>query len=59
MKRKIGTAKRIRLCRPVAEQAWDCRHLGFGRVLAPTLPIAVEIAPGVELHLSTGELTSG
>jgi hypothetical protein len=57
MKRRIGTAKRVHVRKPFSADAWDCRQFGFGRVVAPQLPVAVEIAPGVELHLRTGEVT--
>ena len=58
MKRRIGTAKRVHVRKPFPAEVWDCRQFGFGRVVAPELPVAIEIAPGVELHLRTGELTA-
>ena len=56
--RTLGTAKRIRVRTPagVSHQAWDCRPFGFGRILAPIASGAIDIAPGVELNLATGEL---
>jgi len=54
----VGTAKRVRVRMPfrATRSAWDCRPFGFGRVVAPLVSGAVEIAPGVDLDLATGEL---
>jgi len=54
----VGTAKRVRVRMPFGamRSAWDCRRFGFGRVVAPVASGAIEIAPGVDLDLATGEL---
>jgi hypothetical protein len=36
--------------------AWDCRPFGFGRIVAPMVSGVIEIAPGVDLNLATGEV---
>jgi len=57
--RSIGCARRIRVRTPMGKRsAWDCRPFGLGRVIAPALPTAIELSPGTELHLMTGELRS-
>ena len=54
----IGKAKRVRVETPLGERcsAWDCRAFGFGRLVAPRLPIRVELQPGTHLDLRSGEL---
>jgi len=54
----IGKAKRVRVGTPLGERcsAWDCRAFGFGRLVAPRLPIQVELQPGTHLDLRSGEL---
>jgi len=54
----LGRAKRIRVRTAFSDycQAWDCRPFGFGRIVAPVATGSIEIAPHVELDLSTGEL---
>ena len=54
----VGTAKRVRVRMPfkAMRSAWDCRPFGFGRIVAPIAPGIVEVAPGVDLDLTTGEL---
>ncbi|HXQ20457.1 MAG TPA: hypothetical protein VN812_02200 [Candidatus Acidoferrales bacterium] len=56
----LGTAKRIRVRMPLCatRYAWDCRPFGFGRVVAPVASGVIDIAPGVQLDLATGELRS-
>ena len=56
--RHLGTAKRIRVRMPfmATRAAWDCRPYGFGCIVAPIASGAIEIAPGVDLNLATGEL---
>jgi len=56
--RTLGTAKRIRVRMPLGcyRYAWDCRPFGFGRVVAPVTDGSIEIAPQVELDLTSGEL---
>lgn len=56
--RHLGTAKRVRVRMPfmAIRAAWDCRAYGFGRIIAPVASGAIEIAPGVDLNLATGEL---
>ena len=58
--RKIGSAKRIRVRLPLGEirDAWDCRPFGLGRIVAPALPVKIELEPGTHLDLGTGELES-
>jgi hypothetical protein len=54
----LGRARRIRVRTAFSGhcQAWDCRPFGFGRIVAPVATGSIEIAPGVELNLATGEL---
>jgi hypothetical protein len=54
----IGKAKRVRVETPLGERcsAWDCRAFGFGRLVAPRLPIQVELQRGTHLDLRSGEL---
>jgi len=54
----LGSAKRIRVRMPFStcRYAWDCRPFGFGRIVAPVASGVIEIAPGVELNLATGEM---
>jgi hypothetical protein len=54
----IGKAKRVRVETPLGERcsAWDCRAFGFGRLVAPRLPMQVELEPGTHLDLHSGEL---
>lgn len=54
----LGCAKRIRVRMRFSgsRSAWDCRAFGFGRIVAPVASGVIEIAPGVELNLATGEL---
>ena len=53
----LGCAKRVRVRTPlVCRAAWDCRPFGLGRVVAPVASGVIEIAPGVELDLSSGEV---
>ena len=54
----IGAAKRISvdLGMGARQRAWDCRPFGFGRVIAPILPVQIELRPGTHLDLHTGEL---
>ena len=56
--KNLGTAKRIRVRIPLvgSRSAWDCRPFGFGRVIAPVVRGAIEIAPGVQLDLASGAL---
>jgi hypothetical protein len=56
--RTFGQAKRIRVRLPFSDfsRAWDCRPFGFGRIVAPVASGCIEIAPRVELDLSTGEI---
>jgi hypothetical protein len=58
--KKIGSAKRIRVELALGEVrgAWDCRPYGFGRIVAPTLPVQIELDRGTRLDLRTGELQS-
>jgi hypothetical protein len=54
----VGTAERVRVRMPLGatRSAWDCRRFGFGRVVAPIAPGSIEVAPGVDLDLASGEL---
>ena len=54
----IGAAKLISvdLGMGARQRAWDCRPFGFGRVIAPILPVQIELEPGTHLDLHTGEL---
>jgi hypothetical protein len=54
----VGTAKRVRVQMPfkAVRSAWDCRPFGFGCIVAPIASGTIEIAPGVDLDLSNGEL---
>jgi hypothetical protein len=54
----VGTARRVRVHMPfkATRSAWDCRPFGFGRIVAPIASGSIEIAPGVDLDLATGEL---
>lgn len=54
----IGSAKRISvdLGMGARQRAWDCRPFGFGRVVAPILPVQIELERGTHLDLHTGEL---
>ena len=54
----VGTAKRVRVRMPLktTRSAWDCRPFGFGLIVAPITSGAIEVAPGVDLDLATGEL---
>src|SRR5438445_11397740 len=54
----VGTAKRIRvrLRFSAIRSAWDCRPFGFGRIVAPVASGVIELGPGVDLNLRTGEL---
>jgi hypothetical protein len=54
----IGKAKRVRVEMPLGERcsAWDCSAFGFGRLVAPRLPIEIELRPGTHLDLRSGEL---
>lgn len=54
----LGLAKRIRVRLRFAgsRRAWDCRPFGYGRVVAPVTRGEIEVAPGVDLNLRTGEL---
>ena len=54
----VGTAKRVRVRMPLKamRSAWDCRPFGFGIIVAPITAGAIEVAPGVDLDLATGEL---
>jgi hypothetical protein len=54
----VGRAERIQVRMPLGatRAAWDCRRFGFGRVVAPIAPGSIEVAPGVDLDLATGEL---
>lgn len=56
--RYLGTAKRVRVRMPLltTRSAWDCRPYGFGRIVGPIASGAIEIAPGVDLNLATGDL---
>jgi len=56
--RILGRAQRIRVEMPLGawREAWDCRPFGFGRVVAPVLPIEIELEPGTHLDLATGEV---
>ena len=56
----VGVAKRIRVRLPFSamRSAWDCRPFGFGRIVAPMVSGVIEIAPGVDLNLHTGELVA-
>ena len=56
--KKIGSAKRIRVELACGEVrgAWDCRRFGFGRIVAPTLPVQIDLDHGTQLDLRTGEL---
>ena len=55
---RIGRAKRVRVELPLGARrlAWDCRPFGLGRVIAPKLPIDIEVAPGLHLDLNSGDL---
>jgi len=57
-KKKIGCAKRILVSMPLGERrgAWDCRPFGLGRIVAPIIPMHIELEPGTHLDLATGEL---
>lgn len=54
----IGSAKRINVGLGLGQRrrAWDCRPFGFGRIVTPILPVAIELEPGTHLDLHTGEL---
>ena len=56
----LGTAKRIRVRMPFSaiRSAWDCRAFGFGRIVAPVASGVIEIGPGVDLNLQTGDLVA-
>lgn len=56
----VGIAKRVRVRMPFStiRSAWDCRPFGFGRIVAPMASGVIEIAPGVDLNLQTGELVA-
>jgi hypothetical protein len=56
--RHIGIAKRVRVRMPLSaiRSAWDCRPFGFGRIIAPVTSGVIEIEPGVDLNLLTGEV---
>jgi hypothetical protein len=56
--RHIGIATRVRVRMPLSaiRSAWDCRPFGFGRIVAPMVSGMIEIAPGVDLNLATGEV---
>lgn len=58
MDRILGYAKlsRVRLPGGAVRKAWDCRPFGLGRVIAPQLDTAIDLAEGVRLHLANGEL---
>jgi len=57
-KGRVGTAKRVRVRMPLkaTRSAWDCRPFGLGRIVAPIASGAIEIAPGMDLDLATGEI---
>ena len=54
----LGFARRVRMRLPAGavRRGWDCRSLGFGRIIAPALPMSLEIASDVVLNLRSGEL---
>ena len=54
----IGFARRVRVRTLMGstQAAWDCRRFGHGRVVAPKMPVEVELTPGTELNLETGEI---
>ena len=54
----VGCAKRIhvRTVLGEVEEAWDCRPFGLGRVVAPVMPVDIELRPGTHLNLHSGEL---
>ncbi len=58
MEKRLGFARRIRVRMPFSatRMAWDCRPFGLGRIVAPRLRTTVEIATGIHLDLTTGEL---
>ena len=58
--RKLGFAKRILVQTRFGAQhgAWDCRPFGLGRIVAPILATQIELVPGTELDLTTGEIST-
>lgn len=56
--KSMGSARRVKVRTPLGSrcEAWDCRPFGFGRIIAPVLPTQIELAPGTQLDLATGEL---
>lgn len=58
METVVGFARRIRVRMPLlaVRGAWDCRAFGWGRIVAPRLRTRIEIAPGIQLDLWTGEV---
>lgn len=56
----LGHAKRVKVTLGIGTRrdAWDCRRFGFGRIVAPKMPAHVELEPGTDLDLFTGEVRS-
>ncbi|HZR81699.1 MAG TPA: hypothetical protein VFD92_11425 [Candidatus Binatia bacterium] len=56
--KRLGFAKRVRVRLPfgASRRAWDCRPFGAGRIVAPSLATAVEIAHATWLDLKSGEV---
>ncbi|MGD9764741.1 MAG: hypothetical protein AB7V27_13585 [Candidatus Binatia bacterium] len=55
----LGQAKRVQVTTACGARAtaWDCRPFGLGRIIAPKIPIKIELEPGMDLELATGELS--